>query len=148
MTEHTDVLMAKMSEMATIPQKAHADDAGWDLYASEDVTIAPGDRKVIPLGVRMALETGWEAQIRPKSGMSAKGFDTAFGTIDAGYRGELKVTVINTTQTMKFVKVGDKVGQMVFARVPSVMITEVTEDKIMSLTSTRGEGGHGSTGTR
>ncbi|MEM9705176.1 MAG: dUTP diphosphatase [Pseudomonadota bacterium] len=113
--------------------------------ANEPVEIAPGARALIPTGLAFALPPGWEAQIRPRSGLAAKKGVTCLnapGTIDADYRGEIKVILINQGQEAFVVKHGDRIAQVVFAPV-----FQATFEQVETLDNTaRGEGGFGSTG--
>lgn len=134
-----------------VPKKAHDDDAGFDLFAAQDFSINLNEVKVIPTGFRMALEPGWEAQVRPRSGWAAKKglmVVNSPGTIDAGYRGPVGV-ILKYTGTGSFdcpsgsveFKRGDRIAQMVIQRVPEVDLIVVSElDE-----TARGEGGYGST---
>lgn len=93
----------RLSSEAIVPTKAHASDSGFDLYASEDVIIEPGETKIIPTGIAVELPEGFEAQVRPRSGVTAKTkLRVQLGTIDNGYTGEIGVIVdniaVNTTQ--------------------------------------------------
>ncbi len=128
-----------------VPAKAHADDAAYDLKAREDVEMPPGKPALVPTGVFMELPTGYEAQVRPRSGLAAKHAITVLnspGTIDAGYRGEVRVIMLNAGIEPYAVKRGDRIAQMVIAKLPAVEIAVVDELS----DSTRGEGGFGSTG--
>ena len=122
--------------------------AGMDLSADLDapVTLAPGDIVVVPCGFAMALPPGFEAQVRPRSGLATKfgiSMPNAHGTVDADYRGEMKVPLVNLGRTPFVVEPGMRIAQMVVARVERVEVSEVAE-----LTETaRGEGGFGSTGS-
>ncbi len=121
--------------------------AGMDIRAALEVpiTLKPGERILIPTGLQMALPEGYEAQIRPRSGLAIKNGITMLnspGTIDADYRGEVKVIAINHGQNDFVVNHGDRIAQMVIAPVVQLPIKEVSE-----LDETeRGEGGFGSTG--
>lgn len=130
------------------PKYAHADDAGADLYASEAVTLAPGARALIGTGVAIALPEGYAAFVVPRSGLAAKHGITVVnspGTVDAGYRGEIKVTLLNTDQTSEFeVAVGDRIAQLIVMPVSRAVFIPVTELP----ESERGQGGFGSTGLR
>lgn len=133
-----DVLLpVKMSELA----------AGFDLHAavSEPVVLSPGERKLIPTGFSMAMPADLEAQIRPRSGLAYKHGITCLnspGTIDADYRGEVKVLLINLGQEPFTIERGERIAQMVFQVVPTIVISEVDE-----LPETvRGAGGFGHTG--
>ena len=122
--------------------------AGMDLSADLDapVTLAPGDIVVVTCGFAMALPPGFEAQVRPRSGLATKfgiSMPNAPGTVDADYRGEMKVPLVNLGRTPFVVEPGMRIAQMVVARVERVEVFEVAE-----LTETaRGEGGFGSTGS-
>jgi dUTP pyrophosphatase len=128
-------------------QSAHA--AGLDVVAAvlEDapVALAPGDRALIPTGMALEIPVGYEAQVRPRSGLAIKHGVTLLnspGTIDADYRGELMVIVINNGNEPFLVRRGDRIAQLVIAPVSHVEIAEVEE---LAATA-RGEGGFGSTG--
>jgi dUTP pyrophosphatase len=131
------------------PRQQTAGAAGVDLLAalaeSEVMTIAPGKRALVPTGMAIALPTGYEAQVRPRSGLAAKHGVTVLnspGTIDADYRGELKVILINHGEVPFEIRRGDRIAQMVVAPVSSV-----TFDLKETLDETlRGSGGFGSTG--
>ncbi|GAA3278303.1 dUTP diphosphatase [Paenarthrobacter aurescens] len=128
------------------PSYAHPGDAGADLRAREDVHLAPGERKLVPTGVSIALPNGFVALIHPRSGLAAKHGLTvvnAPGTVDAGYRGEIAVTLLNTDQNHPIVlKRGDRIAQMVIQRVEYAQFVNV--DQLSD--SVRGTGGFGSTG--
>jgi dUTP pyrophosphatase len=131
-------LPARMSEWA----------AGFDLHAAvaEPVVLAPGERKLIPTGFAMAMPSELEAQIRPRSGLAYKHGITCLntpGTIDADYRGEVKVLLINLGQEPFAIERGERIAQMVFQVVPRVEISE-TADELPS--TDRGAGGFGHTG--
>ena len=123
--------------------------AGCDLRAAlsedETLTLAPGARALVPTGLAMALPPGWEAQVRPRSGLAAKHGITCLnapGTIDADYRGEVKVILINHGETPFEVRRGERIAQLVFAPVFQAVFEEVD-----ALDDTaRGAGGFGSTG--
>ena len=128
-----------------LPNYAKDGDAGMDICASEDVTLAAFDWSAIPTGIYMELPEGYECQIRSRSGLAAKfGIQVlnSPGTIDSGYRGEVKVILKNNAYAPYDVKKGDRIAQMVFAPVTTATLTEVAELS----DSERGEGGLGSTG--
>jgi dUTP pyrophosphatase len=121
--------------------------AGVDLRAAitEEIQLKPLERKLVPTGLKIALPTGYEAQVRPRSGLSLKQGITVLnapGTIDADYRGEVGVILINLSSETVTIKPGDRIAQMVFARHERAEWLEVNE---LSVTE-RGEGGFGSTG--
>jgi len=130
-----------------LPDYETADSAGMDLRAAveQPVELKPGKRMLVPTGLKMAIPRGYEAQIRPRSGMAYKHGLTMLntpGTIDSDYRGEVKLLAVNLGEESYTINHGDRIAQMVIAPVCRVTITE-TE----SLNeTTRGEGGFGSTG--
>ena len=142
MTESVDVPIIA----PTIPQYAHPGDAGADLVAAEAVILGPGERALVGTGVRIALPDGYSAFVVPRSGLAAKHGITvvnAPGTVDAGYRGEIKVTLLNTDLHATYeVAVGDRIAQIIVLPVPRARFVPVDELP----DSVRGEGGFGSTG--
>ena len=131
-----------------LPAYETADAAGMDLRAAvpeqEPVVLAPGERSMIPTGLTIALPSGYEAQVRPRSGLAAKHGVTCLnspGTIDADYRGEVKVILINLGQEPFIIKRGERIAQMIVARYEAV---EWVEGDLAL--SRRGEGGFGSSG--
>jgi len=140
----TIVKFQRLNPDAVIPEKASLGAAGFDLVSVEDATIKPMDRAVISTGIAMEVPPGFEAQVRPRSGLAAKYGVTVLnspGTIDSDYRGEVKVILQNFGPTF-VVKKGERIAQVVIQRVPSIQFETVEE-----LTdTTRGTGGLGSTG--
>ena len=129
-----------------VPGYAHPGDAGADLATAEDCVLAPGERKVVGTGIAIALPEGWVAFVHPRSGLAARNGLTivnAPGTVDAGYRGEIRVCLLNTdrTETVRLVR-GDLIAQLV---VQQVAVAEFVEAGSLP-TSARGAGGYGSTG--
>ena len=129
-----------------VPVYAHPGDAGADLVSSESVRLEPGARALVGTGVRIALPDGYAAFVVPRSGLAAKHGITivnAPGTIDAGYRGEIKVALLNTdTREAYDIAAGDRIAQLIVMPVPRVRFLPVDD-----LPDTaRGEGGFGSTG--
>ncbi len=128
------------------PQYAHAGDAGADLRAAEAVELGPGERALIGTGVAIALPDGYAAFVVPRSGLAAKHGITvvnAPGTVDAGYRGEIKVTLLNTDRSESFaVAAGDRIAQLIVMPVTRAVFVPVPELP----DSARGTGGFGSTG--
>ncbi|TXK39497.1 dUTP diphosphatase [Nonomuraea sp. C10] len=141
-----EVLIQRLDPGLPLPSYAHPGDAGADLYAAEDAELLPGERAVIGTGVAIALPDGYAAFVHPRSGLAARHGVTlvnAPGTVDAGYRGEIKVTLINTDAKEPFrLRRGDRMAQLVFQRVETAAFREVGELP----GSARGTGGHGSTG--
>lgn len=129
-----------------VPVYAHPGDAGADLVAAEAVRLEPGARALIGTGVRIALPDGYVAFVVPRSGLAARHGITVLnapGTVDAGYRGEIKVTLLNTDADAAYdVAVGDRIAQLIVMHVPPVRFLPVDELP----DSVRGEGGFGSTG--
>ena len=145
--------ITKIFRDVQLPSYAHEGDAGADIYAhltgdpisSPIAKILPNQTALIPTGFRMELPNGYEAQIRSRSGMAKRGLIVANspGTIDSGYRGEVGVLILNTSDRVRFIDHGDRIAQMVVAPVTKAEFTEVG-----GLTDTdRGSGGFGSTGT-
>lgn len=134
-----------LNPMAKLPEYAHPGDAGLDLFATVDKVLQPGESSLIPTGISIQLPPGTEAQIRPRSGLALKYQVTLLntpGTVDAGYRGEIGVIMINHGRLPFRVEAGMKVAQMVIKPVLKVKIKKVDELE----NSRRGAGGFGSTG--
>ena len=130
-----------------LPSYKHEGDAGFDLHAAESCVLKPGERKIVATGLKMAVPRGYEAQVRPRSGLAAKhGISVVNtpGTIDAGYRGEVGVILINHGNEAFAVEKNERIAQMIINKVELVDIEEVSE---LDDTS-RGKGGFGSTGTQ
>ena len=127
------------------PVKAHEDDAAFDLRARCDMVLIPGKSTLVPAGFKMELPVGFEAQIRPRSGLALKHdlmLTNSPGTIDAGYRGEVGVIMYNAGKSDFAISRGDRIAQMVICRLPEVVLSQVD-----GLSDTdRGEGGFGSSG--
>ena len=139
------VKFRKSDPAAILPAYAHPDDAGMDIRAVEDLMIEPGGRRLVRTGLVMMLPPGYEAQVRPRSGLALKNGVTVLnapGTIDAGYRGEVGVILANFgTEPFKVAK-GAKIAQIVIAPCTHATIVETAEvDE-----TARGVGGFGSTG--
>ena len=138
---------AKLHPDARLPTQGSADAAGWDLYALEDTTVVRHKSSLIRTGLATAIPSGWEGQIRCRSSLGKKGMimPNGLGTIDSDYRGELMVlaTWIGEEDTFVVAK-GERVAQLLFAPVPKVTIVETTVESLG--TTTRGQGGFGSTG--
>lgn len=132
-----------------LPAYATSGSAGMDLRANltEPVTLQPLERNLIPTGIFIELPNGYEAQIRPRSGMAIKQGITCLnspGTVDADYRGELKVILINLSNTVQFINHGDRIAQMIIAKTEKaelVLVGQLNE-------SLRGDGGFGHTGIK
>jgi dUTP pyrophosphatase len=140
------VLIKRLDTGVPLPARAHPGDAGADLVAACDVELAPGQRAVVPTGLAIALPDGYAAFVHPRSGLAARHGVTivnAPGTVDAGYRGEIRVTLMNTDadKPVRFQR-GDRIAQLVVQRVERPVFHEV---EILP-GSARGDGGFGSTG--
>ena len=138
------IKMQKVSDIPT-PSYAHKGDSGVDLYAAEEHTLKPMERKLIPTGLKLEIPYGYEGQVRPKSGLAIEhGISHAncVGTIDSSYRGEIKVPVINLGNRPYKIEKGKKIGQIIFAKVEEAVFEEVD---ILSSTA-RNDNGFGSTG--
>ncbi|MGH3319225.1 MAG: dUTP diphosphatase [Streptosporangiaceae bacterium] len=149
MTTHdqaVDVLVRRLDPALPLPTYAHAGDAGADLVTAVDVELAPGERATVGTGVAIALPDGYAAFVHPRSGLAATYGVTlvnAPGTVDAGYRGEIKVTLINTDSKEPIrLQRGDRIAQLIVQRVQRARFHEA--DTLPG--SARGQGGHGSTG--
>lgn len=129
-----------------VPRYAHPGDAGADLAIAEDCELAPGERRLVGTGIAIALPEGWAGFVHPRSGLAARSGLTivnAPGTVDAGYRGEIRICLLNTDRSVPIRLVrGDLVAQLVVQPVATVEFEPV--DRLPA--STRGDGGHGSTG--
>jgi dUTP pyrophosphatase len=140
------VLIQRLDPGLPLPQLAHPGDAGADLFAAEDVDLGPGQRAVVPTGIAIALPDGYAAFVHPRSGLAARHGVTivnAPGTVDAGYRGEIRVTLLNTDagRPVSFRR-GDRIAQLVVQRVERPVFHEV--ERLPG--SARGADGFGSTG--
>lgn len=151
----------KLYEDSILPKRAHETDAGFDLYAHSfhevirgilmplDVTdfrLEPGNRVLVKAGFGMAIPPGYEAQVRPRSGMALKSgisIVNSPGTIDAGYRDEVGVILINMGHIAFDLSVGGRIAQLVINKLPEIEVVEVDE---LSVPTDRGEAGFGSTG--
>jgi dUTP pyrophosphatase len=141
-----DVLLQRLDTDLPLPTYAHPGDAGVDLLSTVDARVEPGARVLLPTGLAIALPAGFAAFVHPRSGLAVKHGLTvanAPGTIDAGYRGEIKVAVVNLDREAAVdVHRGDRIAQLVVQRVEQVRFHEV--DALPG--SARGDGGFGSTG--
>ncbi|WP_225847340.1 dUTP diphosphatase [Streptomyces sp. HPF1205] len=141
-----DVLLRRLDESVPVPSYAHPGDAGVDLVTTEPAVLAPGERAVLPTGIAIALPDGYAAFVHPRSGLAARcgvAMVNAPGTVDAGYRGEIKVIVVNLDprESVGFER-GDRIAQLVVQQVERVRFHEVAELP----GSARAAGGFGSTG--
>ncbi|RFA09452.1 deoxyuridine 5'-triphosphate nucleotidohydrolase [Subtercola boreus] len=143
MTESAEVLI----QAEHIPSYAHPGDAGADLTSTEALTLAPGERRTVGTGVSIALPDGFAAFVVPRSGLASKHGITIVnspGTVDAGYRGEIKVALLNTDTSVAYdIAVGDRIAQLIVMPVTRAVFVPVEHLP----GSARGVGGFGSTGT-
>jgi dUTP pyrophosphatase len=142
----TDVLITRLDPGVPVPSYEHPGDAGADLVTTVDATLAPGERALLPTGIAIALPDGYAAFVHPRSGLAVRfgvSLVNAPGTVDAGYRGEIKVSVINLDPTNAVVfHRGDRIAQLVIQPVVRARFHEV--NRLPG--SARGDGGFGSTG--
>ena len=135
----------KIKENAVIPKYAHHGDAGMDLFSTERYSVKPGERVLVSTGLSVQFPIGFELQVRPRSGLAIKNgisLVNSPGTIDAGYRGEIGVIVINHGKEEFLINAGDKIAQAVLNKIELAEIEEVSELE----EAERGENGFGSTG--
>ena len=140
-----DLPVVRLDPGAVLPTYAHAGDAGLDLAANEDVTLPPGGRAAVATGLAIAVPDGWVGLVHPRSGLALRQGLTvanAPGTIDAGYRGEVKVILVNLGDADVVIARGDRIAQLVLQEVGRARVVQVEslDD------TTRGAGGFGSTG--
>jgi dUTP pyrophosphatase len=139
--------IARLDERARIPTRAHDGDAGLDLYALDDALLAPGARASVPTGIAVEIPPGQAGLVLPRSGLASRhgiALVNAPGLIDAGYRGEVRVLLLNTDRDQPFqVSAGDRIAQLVLVRVE--LLTPVEVDALSD--SERGAGGFGSSGS-
>jgi dUTP pyrophosphatase len=144
--ERLPVQVRRVDPSAPLPEYALDGDAGADIVTMVDISLAPGERAVVPTGIAIAMPTGYAAFVHPRSGLAARAgmsLVNSPGTIDSGYRGEINVIVINHDPVRELaLRRGDRIAQLVFQRVEHAHFVEVDELP----DSTRGSGGHGSTG--
>lgn len=147
----TSLAVVRLDRELPMPTRAHDGDAGVDLYSAEDVELAPGQRALVPTGVAVAIPHGMVGLVHPRSGLAARvglSIVNSPGTIDAGYRGEIKVSLINLDpQTPIVISRGDRIAQLLVQRVELPELVEVTSfDEAGLADTTRGDGGYGSSG--
>ena len=136
------MLVKFLNERAKLPHKADKGSAGYDIYATESVEIAPGSRMLVSTGLSVSVGDGMYLRIAPRSGLSVRCIDIGAGVIDQSYRGEIKVLLINNSKDFFFVSVGDRIAQGIFEKYADVDMV-ITNN----LDSTeRGENGFGSSG--
>ncbi|MGZ3697877.1 MAG: dUTP diphosphatase [Bdellovibrionota bacterium] len=132
----------RLTSDAVLPTRAHADDAGLDLYGLEEVTLNPREGRALKTGVALALREGCVGLVADRSSMAKRGLKTAGGVIDAGYRGEIQIVIWNMSDQPQHLKKGDRIAQLLILPIETPMPQEVTELP----GSQRGEKGFGSSG--
>lgn len=138
-----EIKVHKLSSEAKLPTQGHAGDAGYDLYCLESVTLAPGQRTQVRTGIALAIPDGFVGLVWDKSGVAQKGgLKTLGGVVDATYRGEVLVGLVNLSSENYSFEAGHKVAQLLIQKVEQVNFREVNELE----ETKRGEGGFGSTG--
>jgi dUTP diphosphatase len=147
----TSLAVVRLDRELPMPSRAHDGDAGVDLFTALDVVLAPGQRALVPTGIAVAIPHGMVGLVHPRSGLAARvglSIVNSPGTIDAGYRGEIKVSLINLDPQEPIVlHRGDRIAQLLVQRVELPELVEVTSFDEAGLADTsRGDGGHGSSG--
>ena len=147
----TFLAVVRLDRELPMPTRAHDGDAGVDLYSASDVELGPGERALVPTGVAVAIPHGMVGLVHPRSGLAARvglSIVNSPGTIDAGYRGEVRVSLINLDpRTPIVINRGDRIAQLLVQRVELPELVEVTSFDDAGLADTsRGAGGHGSSG--
>jgi dUTP pyrophosphatase len=143
-----ELRITRLRAEGRLPSRAHDGDAGLDLYAAESATIGPGERATVATGIAMEIPAGHAGLVLPRSGLAARhgiALVNAPGLIDSGYRGEVRVLLLNTDRSEPFeVAAGDRIAQLVLTPVTAAEVVEVP----VLAASARGEGGFGSSGRR
>jgi dUTP pyrophosphatase len=147
----TTLAVVRLDRDLPMPSRAHEGDAGVDLYSTVDVVLAPGQRALVPTGIAVAVPPGMVGLVHPRSGLAARvglSIVNSPGTIDAGYRGEIKVALINLDPGAPIVvHRGDRIAQLLLQRVELPDLVEVVSfDEVGLAGTSRGDGGHGSSG--
>lgn len=135
---------------AKLPTRGTSQSAGYDLYASEDIVLMPMERKLVSTGIGMSIPNGYYGKIFDRSGMAYKnGLTCLAGVIDSDYRGEVKVLLLNVTNSSKVVSKGERIAQIVFMEYLNTNFTTISKSDFLNDTfdNNRGNGGFGSTGT-
>ena len=142
-----EVAITRVRADARLPERAYAGDAGLDLAACEAVRLAPGERALVPTGLAIAIPEGYAGFVQPRSGLAARDGITVVnspGLVDAGYRGELQVVLLNTDRERTFTaEAGERIAQLVVLAVPEITLREVADLPA----SERGARGFGSSQT-
>ena len=143
-----EILIQRLDDGLPLPERAHPGDSGFDLRSTVDLALAPGERALVPTGIAVAIPLGFAGLVQPRSGLAARhgiGIVNAPGLIDAGYRGELRVLLLNADPAATFaIAPGDRIAQLVIVRVEPALPVEVEALE----ESERGSRGFGSSGVR
>jgi len=147
----TRLAVVRLDPDLPMPERAHPGDAGVDLFSAQDLELGPGQRALVPTGIAVAVPMGMVGLVHPRSGLAARvglSIVNSPGTVDAGYRGEIKISLINLDMAEPIViKRGDRIAQLLVQRVELPELVEVSSFDSAGLGETiRGEGGHGSSG--
>ncbi len=145
--QELELQVQRLDPQVPLPTYAHEGDAGMDLAAAAEVTVSPGERVAVPTGLAVAIPQGWVGLVHPRSGLARRHGITvtnAPGTIDAGYRGEVQVLLVNLGDESVTLSRGDRIAQLLLQQVGHARVVEVEDLD----DTTRGAGGFGSTGTR
>ena len=147
----TSLAVVRLDRDLPLPSRAHDGDAGVDLYSAEDLDLPPGRRALVGTGIAIAIPHGMVGLVHPRSGLAARvglSIVNSPGTIDAGYRGEIKVALINLDPSTPItIRRGDRIAQLLVQRVERPDLVEVASfDEAGLADTTRGDGGHGSSG--
>ena len=147
----TPLAVVRLDRDLPLPSRAHDGDAGVDLFSAQDVDLAPGERALVATGIAVAIPHGMVGLVHPRSGLAARvglSIVNSPGTIDAGYRGEVKISLINLDPATPIaIRRGDRIAQLLVQRVELPELVEVASfDEAGLADTTRGEGGHGSSG--
>lgn len=132
----------KLTETAIVPTRAYSGDVGNDLYSDEEIVIPPWSRKLVRTGIAVAIPEGCYGRVAPRSGLSCNNIDVGAGVIDRGYRGEVKICLINSSDQEFRVSKGMKIAQLVCEKVeyPQIVCVDMLDD------TDRSDGGFGSSG--
>lgn len=140
-----NVRIKRLSPLARIPSKKNSDDAGWDFYATQEITIGGGEVMPVPTDIALEIPVGWYLQLFTRSGMGLAGFSVEGGVIDCGYRKGVTVILRNGVGNRPHtIRVGDKIAQGVFLPVPAITLEDAGDDQLSD--SERGPNGLGSSG--
>lgn len=136
-----------LNEYATLPRRANTLDAGYDISSCEDASIPPLSRKLISTGLVISIPKNTYARVAPRSGLAVKsGIDVFAGVVDAGYRGEVKVLLFNSSNETFNIKIGDRIAQIILEQIITPEVVQVeTLEELNIVSDSRGEGGFGST---